>query len=272
MPCSRIWLVSVWIGSSSRTQVSEWRRRRRNPLRFVRCAGCDLGECTVSVRCSAGVTGTGQLLAEITAMGYRGGERTLRRYLISIRGTEQAAPPQPKVPSARQLASWIMRPDANLTIDERDALADARTRCTNLAAIRELAGDFTHLVRHRHGSDLYGWLERADRADAHELRRFATGLRTDLAAVTAGLTLRWSSGAAEGNVNRIKVIKRRQAQNTARERAGARWKEADTPPVWEFIASRGYRIVGSMSGVGRVRWHGSSRFVPDTGCGSVSRA
>jgi transposase len=37
---------------------------------------------------------------------------------------------------------------------------------------------------------------------------FATGLISDLAAVTAGLTLPHSSGPVEGNVNRIKMLKR----------------------------------------------------------------
>lgn len=38
---------------------------------------------------------------------------------------------------------------------------------------------------------------------------FATGLTSDLAAVIAGLSLPYSSGPVEGNVNRIKMIKRR---------------------------------------------------------------
>ena len=37
---------------------------------------------------------------------------------------------------------------------------------------------------------------------------FAQSLCLDLDAVTAGLTLPWSSGIAEGHVNRIKTIKR----------------------------------------------------------------
>ena len=40
------------------------------------------------------------------------------------------------------------------------------------------------------------------------ITRFATGLTADLAAVTAGLSLPFSSGPVEGNVNRIKMIKR----------------------------------------------------------------
>ena len=38
--------------------------------------------------------------------------------------------------------------------------------------------------------------------------RFATGLTAGLDAVTAGLSLPFSSGPVEGNVNRIKMIKR----------------------------------------------------------------
>lgn len=40
------------------------------------------------------------------------------------------------------------------------------------------------------------------------LRSFVAGLGTDLDAITAGLTLHWSSGPAEGTVSRIKLLKR----------------------------------------------------------------
>jgi transposase len=40
------------------------------------------------------------------------------------------------------------------------------------------------------------------------LARFAQGLREDLTAVTAGLTLPWSNGPVEGQVNRLKLLKR----------------------------------------------------------------
>ncbi|WP_370100732.1 hypothetical protein [Streptacidiphilus sp. MAP12-20] len=40
------------------------------------------------------------------------------------------------------------------------------------------------------------------------MRSFAGFLRQDLDAVTAGLTLEWSSGMAEGHVNKVKMLKR----------------------------------------------------------------
>jgi transposase len=40
------------------------------------------------------------------------------------------------------------------------------------------------------------------------LARFATGLQDDWAAIKAGLTLPWSNGVTEGQVNRLKLLKR----------------------------------------------------------------
>jgi transposase len=52
-------------------------------------------------------------------------------------------------------------------------------------------------------------MDRRGRADdLPHLHRFVRGLRRDYRAVLNGLTLRHSSGAVEGNVNRIKMIKR----------------------------------------------------------------
>lgn len=52
------------------------------------------------------------------------------------------------------------------------------------------------------------WIRQAEQDSPAPMRRFGGLLRQDLAAVTAGLTLEWSSGVVEGNVNRVKTIKR----------------------------------------------------------------
>jgi transposase len=57
---------------------------------------------------------------------------------------------------------------------------------------------------HKHKGDrLPQWLEQVETDDLPALHSLVAGLRRDLAAVTAGITLPWSSGAVEGNVNRI---------------------------------------------------------------------
>jgi transposase len=40
------------------------------------------------------------------------------------------------------------------------------------------------------------------------MRRFATGLAEDYAAVKAGVTLPWSTSPVEGHINRLKMLKR----------------------------------------------------------------
>jgi transposase len=52
-------------------------------------------------------------------------------------------------------------------------------------------------------------MDRVRADDLPALHSFVTGLRHDLAAVTAGLTLPWSNGPTKGTVNRIKMLKRK---------------------------------------------------------------
>src|SRR5262249_51715404 len=63
-------------------------------------------------------------------------------------------------------------------------------------------------VRRREGARLPAWLERAEASGVDDLARFATKLREDHAAVQAGLTLRWSNGQTEGQVTKLKLVKR----------------------------------------------------------------
>ncbi|GAA5024572.1 hypothetical protein GCM10025734_83240 [Kitasatospora paranensis] len=60
----------------------------------------------------------------------------------------------------------------------------------------------------REGERRPQWLEAVRRDDLPGLHALAAGLERDLDAVIAGLTLPWSSGAVEGHVNRIKMLKR----------------------------------------------------------------
>jgi transposase len=50
---------------------------------------------------------------------------------------------------------------------------------------------------------LEDWLTRVEADDQPQLHSFASGIRRDQQAVTAGLALPYSSAALEGNVNKI---------------------------------------------------------------------
>jgi transposase len=55
---------------------------------------------------------------------------------------------------------------------------------------------------------LLAWLGTAEASACPEMRGFARGLRQDAAAVQAAMTEPWSNGPVEGQVNRLKMIKR----------------------------------------------------------------
>lgn len=151
---------------------------------------------------------TDTLFQQLRQRGYRGSLRTLREYLAQIRREIPKAPPPPPVASARQITAWIMRPDDKLDDTDQLGLNSACAACPELAALTELAHGFNELVRTRGGARLEEWINQATDSPFPELRGFAKGLYGDFDAVKAGLTLQWSSGKVEGNVTRVKMIKR----------------------------------------------------------------
>ena len=159
-------------------------------------------------RLGDGVHQTADLHAEILARGYQGSLRVLRDWLATNR-TRPAPAISVRVPSARRITAWIMRPGHKLSDDDRADLADARSRCPDLDMVADLARGFAALVRHQGtGQHLDAWIDGARHAGYPEIRGFAAGLVGDRDAVVAGLALPWSSGPVEGQVNRIKTIKR----------------------------------------------------------------
>ncbi|MFG6202318.1 ISL3 family transposase [Nonomuraea sp. JJY05] len=146
-----------------------------------------------------------RLLKEITALGYRGSYGALSDYLRPLRAPRPVAPP---TPSVRKVTGWLAtRPDRLEEIHQLQ-LKTVLDRCPELAALLKHVRSFAIMLTQRRGQDLPGWLTAVKAEDLPALHAFASGLERDLDAVTAGLTLPWSSGPVEGHVNRIKMLKR----------------------------------------------------------------
>jgi transposase len=154
------------------------------------------------------------LYAELRDHGFRGSVQTLRRYLQPLRPIEGSvrrrlpAPSAPKPPKPRRVAKWIMSDPAKLKAEDQDKLDAIRQRSPALDALTSHVHDFADMMHKLRGSRLPQWIATVLASDLAELRSVANGLQRDLAAVTAGLTLPWSSGAVEGQVNRVKMLKR----------------------------------------------------------------
>jgi transposase len=71
-----------------------------------------------------------------------------------------------------------------------------------------LSQAFLAMVGERRGADLAAWMAETMHSGIEELARFARGRQEDLTAVTAGLTLDWSNGPVEGQITRLKLLKR----------------------------------------------------------------
>jgi transposase len=84
----------------------------------------------------------------------------------------------------------------------------ATAGCAHLERLQQHVRSFAKMMAQRRGQELPAWLKAAEADDLPELRSFAAGIRRDLSAVINGLTPEHSSGAVEGNVTRVKRLKR----------------------------------------------------------------
>ncbi|MBE1496177.1 transposase [Amycolatopsis lexingtonensis] len=117
-------------------------------------------------------------------------------------------PAPPVVPKIRHVTGWLLRRPGDLEDDEQRQLDGIRSRCSHLDRLAEHVKSFATMMVQRQGQNLDTWLSTVEADDQPHLHSFATGIRRDHDAVTAGLTLPHSSGKVEGNVNRLKAIKR----------------------------------------------------------------
>ena len=159
-------------------------------------------------RWNEGCTNVRQLHAELKERGFKGGYGTIRDYVLPFREAGAAPPAVPGPPKARDLASWILTDPDNLDDDEKEKLAQARERCPHLDALAGHVTEFAKILTGLHGDRLDDWITAVEADDQPDLHSFARGLKHDHDAVLNGLTMPWSSGVVEGNVNRLKMIKR----------------------------------------------------------------
>ncbi|WP_233520264.1 ISL3 family transposase [Prauserella sp. PE36] len=159
-------------------------------------------------RWNAGCTNAAILFTEITARGYRGGETLVRSYLHQFRTTTRIPQPPRKPPSVRRVVSWIMTDPTDIDPVDQQRLDAILAASPPLNALAGHVRSFATMMCSLRGQDLEGWMTAVDTSGLPALRSFVLGLRRDQDAVTAGLTLPWSSGVVEGHVNRLKMLKR----------------------------------------------------------------
>lgn len=130
-------------------------------------------------------------------------------------------------PSSRRAAWLLVRPSTQPEPEEQALLTALRQQGSQFETAAVLSQQFVQMVQQRQADWLDDWIARAGMPEvAVELHRFANGLKEDLSAVRAALSLPWSNGQVEGQVNRLKWAcqgrKRARCKGSAPRRRAAR--------------------------------------------------
>jgi transposase len=110
---------------------------------------------------------------------------------------------------ASTTAVWLfVRDPCTLDAAEQEDLAAFRQASPTLETTYLLVQDFLQMLRQREGARLDTWLAQVSAIPLPELHSFAQGVEQDKEAVRAGLTLPINHAQTEGQVTKIKLIKR----------------------------------------------------------------
>jgi transposase len=74
--------------------------------------------------------------------------------------------------------------------------------------MRFLALDFREAITNKDSDGMLHWIRTTTQSGIGPLVRFAYGLRKDFKAVISAVETSWSNGQTEGQINRLKAIKR----------------------------------------------------------------
>jgi len=176
-------------------------------------------------RWQQGCRNVSQLDRELRSLGYKGSRRSLYRFVATFdlaSGTSGEDGPEASdkqndgpLPSAAALtlsvpqATWLFfRKETDLDETEQQNLEQLRQAHPSVEKAYHLVSAFLQMLRERTGQQLEQWLTDVEESGLPEFEAFVTGVQKDKDAVLAGLTLPWSNGPLEGQVNRLKLIKR----------------------------------------------------------------
>ncbi len=168
----------------------------------------------VTKRLQEGCQNGRQIWRELQAQGFQGSQRTVYRSLEAIQHRKRHVQPEdiPQEPlqhfSSKNAVWLFIRSLDALDETERRDLTTLCQASEKANLLYQLVQDFLKIVHQRLGDQLHTWLEAVKASPFSQLHRFATGIERDKAAVVAGLTVSQNNGLVEGNVNKLKLIKR----------------------------------------------------------------
>jgi transposase len=165
------------------------------------------------------------LLAEIQPLGYVGCYSRLAQLLSPWRQAKPESeavnplpPPTPQAeatapPTVRQISpqvasALLSKPRPELSARQAEIVDILKEQCPGFAIMRKLTFGFRAILSRGKVATLHRWMEEASQTGIHPMERFVRTVKQDLRAVEAAVTEKWSNGPVEGQINRLKALKR----------------------------------------------------------------
>jgi transposase len=190
----------------SRQTVRRILRGEREDVFRIRASSLEPWLAQLDEAWSGGCRNGAELWRRLRLAGFGGSLRVVTEWATRRRRAEEAQASGPrKCPSARKIAMMLTSKRDHLTRDDAVTVAIVEADVPVLAFARYLLERFQAMIRKRDPSELDAWL---DEALAGPMASFARGLRDDKSAVMAAFLLPWSNGQTEGQITKLKLVKR----------------------------------------------------------------
>ncbi len=203
--------IAASIGAERKT-IRRWLRAGKAPLwsKPPRDSPLTPYKDYLGGRWAEGCRNAALLWRELMTRGFSGRPGVVRRWAEARRKTEPPASAKSvsaagQVPSGRQLARLLMADPASLPKVERSFVSNLLDQVPAVADAITVAKRLNDLLRRKTADSLTHILDAA--ADT-PLKDFATSLQRDIGAIKAALDLPWTTSPVEGQVNRLKMLKR----------------------------------------------------------------
>jgi transposase len=154
---------------------------------------------------AAGQRNGTELWRQLKRQGFRGCLRVVTEWASRRRRAERADGALSRTPSSRTIARLMTIGRDGLSKAETVTVATIENGIPLLVEAREIVAAFQAMIRKKCVADLEPWLQRARTS---LVASFANGVIKDQAAVAAAITSPWSNGQTEGQITKLKLVKR----------------------------------------------------------------
>jgi transposase len=190
----------------SRKMVRQVIRGERNDVFRVRQSSLDVHLPWLDDQWVAGSRNGAELWRRLAVRGFRGSLRVVSEWATRRRRAEKAdAESIQRIPSARTIARLMTTGRDTMSKAETVTIAAIEAGVPALFEARDIIAAFHAMIRRKAVSELTPWIERARET---LVASFASGVAKDEAAVRAAIALPWSNGQTEGQITRLKLVKR----------------------------------------------------------------